>query len=50
MDGFDLVCGETNVSLLGKERLEHDMLLSREGKLMQTIIQNVTMDLEESLS
>ncbi|KAI7862958.1 hypothetical protein BDF14DRAFT_1710471, partial [Spinellus fusiger] len=50
-DEFDLVCGEACIALPSQNKLEHDKSkLLREGKLMQTILQNVIMDPKESIS
>ncbi|KAG1551416.1 hypothetical protein G6F51_001854 [Rhizopus arrhizus] len=50
-DEFDIACGESCISLPGQNKLEHDKSkLLREGKLMQTILQNVIMDPKESIS
>lgn len=49
-DEFDIVCGESCISLPGQNKFEHDKSkLLREGKLMQTILQNVIMDPKESI-
>lgn len=51
LEEFDIVCGEACIPLPGQDKLEHDITkLLREGKLMQTTLQNVIINPKESIS